>query len=67
MLQKVTDEIGKMYLEDNVEGNEDEYVEVVGVPDLDTVSQNATDIGLENSTVKNIVQSKITSFFYNKK
>ena len=69
MLQKVTDELDQMYLADNVEGNEDKYmyVELVEVPDLDSVSQNATYNGSENSTVKNKMQSKITSFFNNKK
>ena len=51
-----------LYIEDNDEGNEDEYVELIEVPDSDTGSQNAT----ENPTVKNKVQSKTTSFF-NKK
>ena len=46
--------------------DEDEYVELIEVPDLDTVSQNATENGSENPTIKNKVQWKIT-FFINKK
>ena len=67
MMQKLTHELDQMYIEDNDEGNEDEYVELIEVPDSDTVSQNATENGSENPTVKNKVQSKITSFFNNKK
>ena len=33
MMQKLTHELDQMYIEDNDEGNEDEYVELIEVPD----------------------------------
>ena len=59
MMQKLTHELDQMYIEDNDEGNEDEYVELIEVPDSDTVSQIATENGSENPTVKNKMQLKM--------
>ena len=76
MMQKVTNGLEKlqMYIEEDAESNdEDDYVELMEVPDLENalenVSENASKNvpnGVENFKEKK-VQSKITSFFSNKK
>ena len=74
MTQKVTRELDQMFIEDD-EGNEDvEYasIELVEVPDSDIVSENGLEnvsenVVQKNTTEKNKVQSKITSFFNTKK
>ena len=75
MMQKVTNELDQMYIEEDVESNdEDDYVELIEVPDLENASENVSEIASENVSndeencrKKQKVQSKITSFFTNKK
>ena len=64
MMQKVTIGLDQMFIEDDVEGNEDvEYIELIEVPDSENVSEIVLENDLENNTQKAKVQSKITSFF----
>ena len=64
MMQKVTSGLDQMFIEDDVEGNEDvEYIELIEVPDSENVSEIVLENDLENNTQKAKVQSKITSFF----
>ena len=67
-LQKVTGELDQMFIEDDADGNEDvEYFDLVEVPDSEIVTENNLENVSENTTEKNKVQSKITSFFNAKK
>ena len=67
-LQKVTGELDQMFIEDDADGNEDvEYFDLVEVPDAEIVTENNLENVSENTTKKNKVQSKITSFFNAKK
>ena len=68
MMQKVTGELDQMFIEDDADRNEDvEYFDLVEVPDSEIVSENDLENVSENTTEKNKVQSKITSFFNAKK
>ena len=63
-LQKVTGELDQRFIEDDADGNEDvEYFDLVEVPDSGNVTENDLENVSENTTKKNKVQSKITSFF----
>ena len=74
MMQKVTNELDQMYIEEDAESNdEDDDVELIEVPDLENalenVSENASknvSNGVDNFNEKQTVHSKIT-FFSNKK
>ena len=53
---KVTDGLDQMHIEDDDEGNEEEeYIDLIPVPDLEEISEDRTE--------KPKTQSKITSFF----
>ena len=72
-----------MHIEEDAESNdEDDYVELIEVPDLENALENVSENALENVSEiasenvsndeencrkKQKVQSKITSFFTNKK
>ena len=61
MMQKVTIGLDQMFIEDDVEGNEDvEYIELIEVPDSENVSEIVLENDLENNTQKAKVESKIT-------
>ena len=67
MMQKVTNGLDQMYIEEDAESNdEDDYVELIEVPDLENVPNDETN-DEENCRKNQKVQSKITSFFTNKK
>ena len=67
-LQKVTGELDQRFIEDYADLNEDvEYFDLVEVPDSEIVTENDLENVSENTTKKNKVQSKITSFFNAKK
>ena len=55
MTQKLTDGFGQMHVEDVADDEKVEFIELVPVPDS------------EDSTGKAKIQSKITSFFTDKK
>ena len=76
MMQKVTNGLDQMYIEEDAESNdEDDYVECrIEVPDLENALENVSENASENVSndeencrKKQKVQSKITSFFTNKK
>ena len=62
-LQKVAGELDQRFIEDDADGNEDvEYFDLVEVPDSVNVTENDLENVSENTTKKNKVQTKITSF-----
>ena len=76
MMQRVTDGMDQIYIEDDVQGNEEfEYVDLISVPDAENTWKNDIEIDLENvsdtvsenPTKKRKIQSKITSFFTDQK
>ena len=53
MLQKVPNELDQMYIEEDAESNdEDDYVELIEVPDLENALENAIGNVSENPTQK---------------
>ena len=57
---KITDGFDQMHIEDDIEGNEEiDYVELVEIPEIEIISEEITE--------KVKVQSKITTFFTEKK